>query len=670
MQYFQKIMTIRHTLLFIMLTFSITIAAQNKEMEKFNIDSTLYVYYQRCKANIQLPVVLSMADTLFQMAGSEGDQRLQAVALSTKLDYYYFRGQEDSIIAWTEHVKDFAKATNQPKYYYFAWGKRLILFYIKSGKLNTALYEAQEMLEDAEKGGYKEGIAYCYDSMGDIYTTKRLNQQALDAKLKATEITETYNLDSYNLHSKHTTIAKIYYQLMQPENVLKALKKAEKYIYSNSQLLDQKLQYVNYFLSIKQIDNAEKVLKEAEELYKSDKTLVSKQKNLTVTQEGFYNATQQYQKALKMQDKQEEILEQLGESQLIRELKLRKGQTHYVMGQKALAADYLYEYINQMDSVNSANEQAGITEFSALLNLEKVKTENKVLELKAKEAQLKHNRSFILLLAITLLVVVILFYREFYLNKRLKISKELLLQKNHELTESEDNLRKARDKAEKASNMKTSFIRNMTHEIRTPLNSIVGFSQIISNQLDENEDTHEFANLIEENSDKLLKLIDDVLNLSDLESSAEINMEETNIHICCEKVLTKIYPHLQKGVNLRFCPENSEFFIRTNEEAVSKILFNLLHNAAKFTEKGEVILAYAISENKDKLFITVTDTGIGIPVDKKDIVFERFTKVSSFSQGCGLGLPLSKLLAQKLGGDLIIDKTNSKGSCFVLTLPI
>lgn len=218
--------------------------------------------------------------------------------------------------------------------------------------------------------------------------------------------------------------------------------------------------------------------------------------------------------------------------------------------------------------------------------------------------------------------------------------------------------------------MKTSFIRNMTHEIRTPLNSIVGFSQIISSQYQEDEEVHEFANIIGDNSDKLLKLIDDVLNLSDLESGEKLILKDTDINTCCKLSLEKVKDSIRQGVELKFQPSCDELIIRTDGVAVSNILFNLLHNAAKFTEAGSIILDYTLSENQDMLYITVTDTGIGIPEDKQEEIFERFTKVSSFSQGCGLGLPLSKLLAQELGGNLTIDKTNKSGSRFILTLPV
>lgn len=104
----------RFSVLFIILLLSTTTIAQNREMKEYNVDSTLYVYYQQCKANIQSPIVLPMSDTLFTMAQTKSDPRMQAVALSTKLDYYYFKGQEDSIIAWVERVKNSHKRQSNP----------------------------------------------------------------------------------------------------------------------------------------------------------------------------------------------------------------------------------------------------------------------------------------------------------------------------------------------------------------------------------------------------------------------------------------------------------------------------------------------------------------------------------------------------------------------------
>ena len=124
-------------------------AKAQKEAEVYNVDSSLYAYYQRCQEHLLEPVVLSMSDTLFRMASGQNDQRMQAVALSTRLDYYYYQANnEDSIIFYTNKVKQFAKEIQQSKYYYFAWANRLILYYLKTGRSNIALYEAEKVLKE------------------------------------------------------------------------------------------------------------------------------------------------------------------------------------------------------------------------------------------------------------------------------------------------------------------------------------------------------------------------------------------------------------------------------------------------------------------------------------------------------------------------------------------
>lgn len=125
----------RFSVLFIILLLSTTTIAQNREMKEYNVDSTLYVYYQQCKANIQSPIVLPMSDTLFTMAQTKSDPRMQAVALSTKLDYYYFKGQEDSIIAWVERVKKIRTRDRAIQILLFRLGKTI----------NSILYQKRKI---------------------------------------------------------------------------------------------------------------------------------------------------------------------------------------------------------------------------------------------------------------------------------------------------------------------------------------------------------------------------------------------------------------------------------------------------------------------------------------------------------------------------------------------
>ena len=202
-------------------------AKAQKEAEVYNVDSSLYAYYQRCQEHLLEPVVLSMSDTLFRMASGQNDQRMQAVALSTRLDYYYYQANnEDSIIFYTNKVKQFAKEIQQSKYYYFAWANRLILYYLKTGRSNIALYEAEKVLKEAQAEDNKTGLMYCYNIMSQIYTIKNFDVMASEWRVKEIELTEKYKLENYNISNTYAQLANYYITHHQPEPALEALEKA------------------------------------------------------------------------------------------------------------------------------------------------------------------------------------------------------------------------------------------------------------------------------------------------------------------------------------------------------------------------------------------------------------------------------------------------------------
>ena len=185
------------------------------------------------------------------------------------------------------------------------------------------------------------------------------------------------------------------------------------------------------------------------------------------------------------------------------------------------------------------------------------------------------------------------------------------------------------------------FLANMSHEIRTPLNSIVGFSQVLSDHYSNSPETQEFVNIIKSNSNDLLRLVTDVLTLSELDQYEQLPTDaETDLHAICQLASEVAKDNTQKDVEVLFEPERESLLIRSNSERISQVLNNLAHNAAKFTTRGSIRIAYSVLEAEKKIEISVTDTGTGIPKDQQEAVFERFYKMNSFTQGTGLGLPI------------------------------
>ena len=254
-------------------------------------------------------------------------------------------------------------------------------------------------------------------------------------------------------------------------------------------------------------------------------------------------------------------------------------------------------------------------------------------------------------------------------NKEALSLVEELRHENLKRIEIEKNLINAKEKAEESDKLKSAFVANMSHEIRTPLNAIVGFAEI----LNEIEDPNERINLnliIKKNSEHLLQLVDDILDLSRIESNS-ITLKFSNFDLfdLCQQTLISVSSsvHRDNKVNLSL---NMEYncILFNDKTRVSQIITNFLNNAIKFTPKGDIVLATRKLDN-DKIEISVTDTGIGIKEEDKNSIFERFVKINSFSQGSGLGLSICKSIIEKLNGEIGVESTFGNGSKFWIILP-
>lgn len=232
----------------------------------------------------------------------------------------------------------------------------------------------------------------------------------------------------------------------------------------------------------------------------------------------------------------------------------------------------------------------------------------------------------------------------------------------------------AKYNAEEANQTKSRFIANISHEIRTPLNAVLGFSQLIANDQIEltAEERKQYAELIMTNGNMLLKLVDDVLDMSKIEAGKlKFNIGEHDV-VALVNTAAKIAETNRKSddVEIRVATSISHLTIETDRERLLQVLANLTTNAKKCTEHGSITIALEKQPNDDMISISVSDTGCGIPKEKATEVFERFSKLNSFRQGTGLGLSICKAFVEELGGKIWVDTTYTEGARFVFTHPI
>ena len=296
------------------------------------------------------------------------------------------------------------------------------------------------------------------------------------------------------------------------------------------------------------------------------------------------------------------------------------------------------------DSVNNvalANSMMGIRDQLAINDMESKSTRNRIIALSV---------GFVLLALLVMAQIYIVFTRRKHMVE----------------------LKKAYKRAKESEKMKSAFIQNVSHEVRTPLNIISGFSQVIANPelTDSVEERQHMSEMMQKSAHQITTLIDEIIGLSLIESTEKMRRDDTvSINRMLRHTIQDYESYVKKKVALRMESElEDDFTIKTNENMLRRIISALIENAAKYTEEGSILLKALKSDNL--LTIIVEDTGCGIPEKEAEHIFDRFVKLNSFKEGIGLGLPLSRKLAEQLDGNVTLDTTYKDGARFIVTLPI
>lgn len=340
----------------------------------------------------------------------------------------------------------------------------------------------------------------------------------------------------------------------------------------------------------------------------------------------------------------------------------------------------LKEKIDMLDSLHQYKEAFyAHKEYAALLDSARLKNINDkledleiqkrvdelVIEKKALEIDLQKSRNqlymFLSLFILAISSAVFVAFRLWKINSLYK-----------KLQESNRLVILASEKAQESEKMKNAFIKNMCHEVRTPLNAINGFAELIATEDNTLEEKQEFSKIIFENCNHITSMMNSVLEIAQLDSNKDdLPLSGVNIHLLCSCEMEQIKRLYGKpDIEYKLEGNREKDLAFTNQSHFSLILSHLLNNANKFTEKGNITLSYEPEEEQNRMVVSITDTGCGISPDKREWIFERFTKADDFVPGSGLGLYLCRQIAHRLKGNIYVDPDYTTGLRIILTIPL
>lgn len=556
----------------------------------------------------------------------------------------------DSVIVWGQQISPILEKDNKMELS-FSIRQLVVYLYSLRGDIGNAIDEAREMYEKAETIKYDFGMALSSAAIGDAYFCSNMPEEAI-ASYKETIRHPAASPE--NNYYKEMTILKLIQTLILKERTQEAEKYRKMLSESKSIHSNQTLQFltlatdVSYYIQKNELPNAHNCLLQAEQIYLSDK-----QPYYSTTynyMQGRYNAAiGKHTLALQYYDNILTDIRQKMQSIIYLQIAYIKANLLIEMDHKKEAAR-LYEEISMItDSVIAPSYAHRINNLRASYEENRMKVENKA----------EFNRIFLGGIVIGIIVLGVMIYLVIHIVKQ-----------NKKIAESKIRMEQSRLNAENAMQSKSLFLSNMSHEIRTPLSALSGFSSLLTEQALDEETRRQCGDIIQQNSDLLLKLINDVIDLSNLEiGNMKFNFNYCDAIAICNNVIDTVNKVKQTQAELRFNTSLPSLKLYTDDSRLQQLLINLLINATKFTPQGNITLEVQ-QESKDFALFSVTDTGCGIPLEKQSSIFNRFEKLNEGAQGTGLGLSICQLIIERIGGKIWIDPNYTTGCRFYFTHPI
>lgn len=567
----------------------------------------------------------------------------------------------DSVITWSEQLLPTLQS-NEDRTTYFLLQLQLANAYTLRGDISLATNRAQLMYEEAKATDYQFGMVVANQAIGDAYNTiANMGDKALESYQDA--LTELSNISG-----QHPYRAQL---LLKMSNVLQRkgrLEEAEKILEELEKILYQEPDYpTDFFFCIEKtnfaishghlsqdyLDEANIWLHKMDSIYQLHPEKFYRF-HLDYTTAAYYRAMgnwdkQYWKQALDIYSKLQAEYSGNKRSTYYRWTSLEKIYLCKIQGMAMEACRIYQELYPPIDTLASQSYIRQINTIKAKYQVDKAET-----------ASNNEYNKIITSILVGTMALVTLFVLLAILLKRQREKVKLSTQK----------LATSRINAENAMRAKSVFLSNMSHEIRTPLNALSGFSSLLTEEGLDDETRRQCNEVIQQNSELLLKLINDVIDLSSLEfGKLQFCIAQHDAVSICKNVIDTVNKVKQTQAELTFTTELEEMPIETDDSRLQQVLINLLINATKFTPQGGIVLKLE-KETDDTVLFTVTDTGCGIPKDRQTNIFQRFEKLNENVQGSGLGLSICQLIIEHIGGQIWIDSEYTEGSRFCFTHPI
>lgn len=664
MDFNRSFIIIKCTLLFVFVI-NMPACAQNNP---FGVSERMMAYFDSYHKFTTAPNHDIVLDSIIRYTRRVKDLKGECLARSLKIEYPFFKNDLAGMRKAQKEIVKFVSATPYKDFMFLSWN-RIVLYYINNYNFDKALSELKVYQAEAVRLNNLFGIAQSYRRLGDLYARQTFYQIALIQYDKGEKFTVLHRMVR-ETPSFYYAKVEVYAELRDVRHTMEYADLLVKSPYTSK--IYKMTGYVNLFLAYTQLHDWHK----ASIAKAKTEDLIKEVSIIGTNRVNYFRALFLYNLGLKNYDKAKKCYHNY--------LKIEKNKVH-LLDSKAL----WYEGMRQYDScvyvqreilrvrdsmeLNRYNDSQKLLAKSFDFDRLQVETQN----LKMQKYRERQKATAAIILSLGVLLFVCLAYA---LNRRRSLNtvrKEKLFAERArcEAQKMQIKAEQAKNTAESANRLKTDFLHNMSHEIRTPLNAIVGFNDVLNGSdnisLDINE-RKECLHMIDSNVDLLMTLINDILDISSLEGgSYVIKCENVNVDDLCEITIESVMNKVTNGVSLTFKHPSyiDNVIMYTDRQRLMQVLINYITNAIKYTSKGSIVLTYNVSE--ENVIFSVTDTGVGIPADKAESIFDRFSKLDKFKQGTGLGLSICKIISKLLHGRVWLDTTYTEKGCrFKFELPI